>query len=293
MSDSRSESRDQDKPEVKESLALVEALEIQLRDSWETIAQLEQELLRAAGRLDRLERKSNALDLQRADLQARFERLKYESAEEIEKYESKVRTMGKKVAKLEKAKNNSRKQQEQASMGSLGLRTIGKAILENFASPRRALGQIRSLRTAAVKPESTKRNVNAASNKEKATFRGHPTVLVLLWAAEAEAIEGAIEQIEKLIWMGCDFDPIFVTDSELFNLFRKRKVAFEYIPSQEAWLTSNDAEAWPLFLQRRMETLLEMYKPSSIITVETDGNWRTFGQGVALALTNAAIQAGN
>ena len=66
-----------------------------------------------------------------------------------------------------------------------------------------------------------------------------------------------------------DSVPVFLTDSDRFELFRERRLAFEYLPPQAARERFAPEMQWPLYFQRRLSIFRAKWRPAGIISFGT------------------------
>ena len=63
--------------------------------------------------------------------------------------------------------------------------------------------------------------------------------------------------------------PVFLTDSDRFELFRERRLMFEYLPPQAARERFAPEMQWPLYFQRRLSIFRAKWRPAGIISFGT------------------------
>jgi hypothetical protein len=75
----------------------------------------------------------------------------------------------------------------------------------------------------------------------------------------------AVTEVAALQVMLSSFRPVFVTDCDQFQIFRRHGYLFEYIPPREDWTARFGDSDWTAYLRERMNLLLERYEPDRVI----------------------------
>jgi hypothetical protein len=84
-----------------------------------------------------------------------------------------------------------------------------------------------------------------------------------------------------------------VTDCDQFHIFRRRQYLFEYIPARAEWVARMGDADWQGFVDERMQTLLERYRPDRVIALEDPERLTALRTGLFDALvTRPAAPAG-
>ncbi len=97
--------------------------------------------------------------------------------------------------------------------------------------------------------------------------RAPVTALVMLLGMTDPEIERCVEQVASLQVMLAGFCPLFVTDSDAFQFFRRYEYLFEYLPPADAYIAQHGVEEWTEFVNERLRSIIATYQPQRIIVL--------------------------
>ncbi len=109
-------------------------------------------------------------------------------------------------------------------------------------------------------------------------------VMFVVVGLPAEAVERAVAEVASLQVMLSSFRPVFVTDCDQFQVFRRHGYLFEYIPPQQDWSARFGDSDWSSFLRERMDLLLERYEPDRVIGFDDVQRFTLMRSGILDAL---------
>ena len=109
-------------------------------------------------------------------------------------------------------------------------------------------------------------------------------VMFVVVGLPAEAVERAVTEVASLQVMLSSFRPVFVTDCDQFQVFRRHGYLFEYIPPQQDWSARFGDSDWSSFLRERMDLLLERYEPDRVIGFDDVERFTLIRSGILDAL---------
>jgi hypothetical protein len=109
-------------------------------------------------------------------------------------------------------------------------------------------------------------------------------VMFVVVGLPAEAVERVVGEVASLQVMLSSFRPLFVTDCDQFQVFRRHGYLFEYIPPQEDWSARFGDSDWSSFLRERMDLLLERYEPDRVIGFDDVERFTLMRTGILDAL---------
>ena len=116
-------------------------------------------------------------------------------------------------------------------------------------------------------------------------------VMFVLVGLPPEAVARAVAEVAALQVMLASFRPVFVTDCDQFQTFRRHGYLFEYIPAQEDWSSRFGDSDWSSFLRERMDLLLERYEPDRVIGFDDVERFTLLRTGILDALVSPARTA--
>ena len=99
---------------------------------------------------------------------------------------------------------------------------------------------------------------------------GAPVTLVVAWGVSSAALATLVEGIHADHGARLPFAPIFVTDCDDFEAFRRRGHLFEYIPERREWTQHHGADGWPAYVSRRIRGIYENWDPDSVLLLYED-----------------------
>ena len=83
-----------------------------------------------------------------------------------------------------------------------------------------------------------------------------------------ERLEKVLDTVEKYCRKR-DTVPVILTDSDCFDVFRARNLAFEYLPPPETRQRFAPDLQWPLYFQRRLTVFRSKWRPAGIVSFGT------------------------
>ena len=111
-------------------------------------------------------------------------------------------------------------------------------------------------------------------------------IAVTAFGLSREKLESVLDTVEKYCRKKATL-PVVLTDSDCFEAFRERDMAFEYLPpAQSRDQFAPDLE-WPLYFQRRLTLFRRKWRPVGIISFGT----RTPVEGLEELLTTETPDA--
>ena len=114
---------------------------------------------------------------------------------------------------------------------------------------------------------------------------GKPVVMFVAWSLEPSDIERLVDQVRLANLANPNWEPVFVTNCDRFDLFNEHSFCMEYIPSVEEWCAVNDMEDWQSYLDGRMRALRKMYDPRSVVLFSQPADFAGFQQGIVTAMS--------
>jgi hypothetical protein len=144
-----------------------------------------------------------------------------------------------------------------------GADTSSRRLFESFASvPAPELGPVRRAR---IKAKSLPTPLNPPPGWKCLTVDRKAVRLgFTLFGVTREAIEEAAAKVEQRQLRTRDFAPLFVTDSPVFDVFRRRGWVVEYIPPPIAQ-TNDPRSPKYAYLERRLELIKAKWNLSSFV----------------------------
>jgi hypothetical protein len=109
-------------------------------------------------------------------------------------------------------------------------------------------------------------------------------VMFVVVGLPAEAVARAVAEVASLQVMLSSFRPVFVTDCDQFQVFRRHGYLFEYIPPQQDWSSRFGESDWSSYLRERMDLLLERYEPDRVIGFDDVERFTLMRTGILDAL---------
>jgi hypothetical protein len=160
------------------------------------------------------------------------------------------------------------------------------------AAARRLSRRNPTARAAPSAPKESKEQAPAPYTLEvplgdsvRGQLSPHPAVVMFVAIGlPRETLETLVTEVAALQTMLSNFRPMFVTDCDHFQIFRRRKYLFEYIPPRDDWCKRFGETEWNAFLNERMETLLARYKPDRVIALEDSERFTLMRAGMFDAL---------
>lgn len=93
------------------------------------------------------------------------------------------------------------------------------------------------------------------------------TMIVRLDATEA-SLEALVDGVAREQLVTAGFRPLFVTDCDAFMVFRRHGYLFEFVPPKSDWeAIAGLAANWETFVEQRLRSLVETYRPATILVV--------------------------
>ena len=83
-----------------------------------------------------------------------------------------------------------------------------------------------------------------------------------------ERLEKVLDTVEKYCRKR-DTVPVILTDSDCFDVFRERNLAFEYLPPPETRERFAPDLQWRLYFQRRLTVFRSKWRPAGIVSFGT------------------------
>lgn len=121
---------------------------------------------------------------------------------------------------------------------------------------------------------------------------GHATTLIVAWGLEAGDLAALVDDVAALQSMQRHFKPLFVTDSDHAEAFRRHDFAFEHIPSHDDWTRHHPRHEWRDFVDTRIAWLLATYHPTRVLVYEDPVRRDALRHGVLDRLIGAAAAIG-
>lgn len=144
-----------------------------------------------------------------------------------------------------------------------GADTSSRRLFESFAPvPAPQLGPVKKAR---IKTKSRPTPLNPPPGWKCLTIDRKAVRLgFTLFGMTREAIEEAVAKVEQRQLRTRDFAPLFVTDSLVFDVFRRRGWVVEYIPPAIAQATDPRSPEYAYF-ERRLEFIKAKWNLSSFV----------------------------
>ncbi len=114
------------------------------------------------------------------------------------------------------------------------------------------------------------------------------TTLIVAWGLGAPAMRALVDDIATLQMMQRHFRPVFVTDSDEAEPFRRYGYAFEHIPPFESWSATAAPHEWRDYLDARMAAVLATYLPTRMVVYEDIDRRDALRHGVLDRIIGAA-----
>jgi len=97
-------------------------------------------------------------------------------------------------------------------------------------------------------------------------LRANPMrILIIVVGMNAEDIERIVEQVAKNHKTQRYFEPVFVTDLWVFQIFLRKGFLFEYIPPADDWRKACGEGDWSHYFSVRIASIIRAYAPNRII----------------------------
>ena len=100
---------------------------------------------------------------------------------------------------------------------------------------------------------------------EAAAPGARAVVLVTVLGLSRDALEEVVELVVKES-QARPITPVFITDSLEFDPFRRRRLAFEYLPDRATRARFAPDLDWDLYERRRYGLLRDKWRPSSLVS---------------------------
>lgn len=100
------------------------------------------------------------------------------------------------------------------------------------------------------------------------TNAGKRIIAVTAFGLSPERLASVLDTVEAYCRKR-DTVPVFLTDSDRFELFRERRLAFEYLPPADARARFAPEMQWALYFQRRLSVFRAKWRPAGIISFGT------------------------
>jgi hypothetical protein len=110
----------------------------------------------------------------------------------------------------------------------------------------------------------------------------------VVWGLDPAELEAVIDDVAALQLMQRHFKPLFVTDSDHAEAFRRHDYAFEHIPARDDWTRYHPAHEWRDYVDTRMAWVLATYHPTRTLVYEHPGRRDALRHGVLDRLIGAA-----
>ena len=97
---------------------------------------------------------------------------------------------------------------------------------------------------------------------------GRRIVAFTVFGLPRERLAKVLDTVEKYCRKR-DTVPVILTDSDCFDVFRARNLAFEYLPPPETRERFAPDLQWPLYFQRRLTVFRSKWRPAGIVSFGT------------------------
>ena len=97
---------------------------------------------------------------------------------------------------------------------------------------------------------------------------GKRIVAFTVFGLPRERLEKVLDTVERYCRKR-NTVPVILTDSDCFDVFRARNLAFEYLPPAETRERFAPDLQWPLYFQRRLTVFRSKWRPAGIVTFGT------------------------
>jgi hypothetical protein len=97
-----------------------------------------------------------------------------------------------------------------------------------------------------------------------------PVALVVLWQVPDERVTAIVDDVARLQLATSGFKPMFVTRSDDYAVFRRHGYLFEYLMPYDDWCKVRAPEEWRDYVEQRMTSIVETYRPSQVVTLAGD-----------------------
>ena len=97
---------------------------------------------------------------------------------------------------------------------------------------------------------------------------GRRIVAFTVFGLPRERLEKVLDTVEKYCRKR-DTVPVILTDSDCFDVFRARNLAFEYLPPPETRERFAPDLQWQLYFQRRLTVFRSKWRPAGIVSFGT------------------------
>ena len=99
---------------------------------------------------------------------------------------------------------------------------------------------------------------------------GKRIIAFTVFGLPRERLEKVLDTVEKYCRKR-DTVPVILTDSDCFDVFRERNLAFEYLPPPETRERFGPDLQWPLYFRRRLMVFRSKWRPAGMVSFGSRG----------------------
>lgn len=96
-----------------------------------------------------------------------------------------------------------------------------------------------------------------------------PVAMLILLGPDSP-LEEWVERVAQAQAESAGFRPLFVVDNDQFAVFRRYGYLFEYLVPEHDWAPLGDPADWSGYVHSRLQRLVELYQPSTVVVLPSD-----------------------